>query len=120
MKIKLLTLFLVALLLISGCSQGTSNEEVKPETNEDQAKIEKVIIEKDESQNLLVEATATGNNLNYAYYVFKDDEVIEKEPYSQNATFNYKVEAPGTYKIRVFVKGTNGEIVTKNTEAVEM
>ncbi|NMD38737.1 MAG: hypothetical protein GYA87_08690, partial [Christensenellaceae bacterium] len=47
----------------------------------------------------------------YAYYIYKDDKLLKKLPYSNNANFVYKPETIGTYRIQVFVKDDSGKIV---------
>ncbi|WP_026564062.1 triple tyrosine motif-containing protein [Bacillus sp. UNC41MFS5] len=121
MKIKLSILFLVALLLITGCSKDATNSDKKQESKESEVKIAKVMIKKGDAQNFYVVATAaSGNNLTYAYYVYKDKKVIEKQLYKQDAFFTYNITTPGSYKVRVFLKDANGKIVTKDTEKISM
>ncbi|QIZ05612.1 hypothetical protein HFZ78_01685 [Priestia megaterium] len=126
MKFKLPILFLVALLLITGCGKDASksdkNQVAKEQVSkESEVKIAKAMIKKVDTQNFYVVATAaSGNNLTYAYYVYKDNKVIEKQLYKKDAYFSYKITAQGSYKVRVFLKDANGKIVTKDTETITM
>ncbi|NMD37478.1 MAG: hypothetical protein GYA87_02205 [Christensenellaceae bacterium] len=65
-----------------------------------------------------------GNNINvktyvrsgqgfykYAYYIYKNDVLLQRLPYTNNSNFAYKPENPGMYKVLVFVKDDTGKIV---------
>lgn len=45
----------------------------------------------------------------FAYYVYKDNEVILKSKYSNNNKFEYKANDSGVYRIRIFCKNKKGE-----------
>lgn len=121
MKIKLFTLFLAALLLIAGCSNDTTKS-TKQDSKENEVKIAKVMIKKENAQNFYVVATpVSGTNLIYAYHVLKDNKVIKKQSYTQDAYFTYKIKTPGTYKVRVFLKDAHGKkIIFKDTQTIKM
>lgn len=51
---------------------------------------------------------ANGDNLIYAFYVYKDDTVIQKFPYTQNSKFLFNLSEPGKYRVRVFVRDDQG------------
>ncbi|PEQ82696.1 hypothetical protein CN481_24635 [Bacillus sp. AFS006103] len=120
MKEKLFTLFLVVLLLITGCSKDTTKTDKKQESNGSQVKIVKVMIKKENSQNFYVVTTANGNDLKYAYYVLKDNKVIKKQLYIQDSYFTYKITEPGDYKVQAFVMDGNGKKVAKYTQTIKM
>src|SRR4051812_41045759 len=114
MKGKLITLLIVTLLAISGCSNDTSKTEQKKETEQASAssepKFAKLIIEKVNESQFYVVTTADGNQLNYAYYVYKNGEVLDKFQYKKDAHFSYTVKEPGTYKVEVYIKDRDGNI----------
>jgi len=117
MKIKVLTLVMIALLAITGCSKDSTT---KQESKEDHPKIIKVLIKKEDAKNFYVVTTAEGKQLTYAYYVYKDKRLLKKFPYKQDAHFTYKISKPGVYKVRVFVRDVNKKIEAKTTKSVKM
>jgi teichoic acid transport system permease protein len=50
--------------------------------------------------------------LDYAYYIMKDKDVIEKIPYSDNNNFHYIFNIPGSYKIRIFIRNRYNSIIS--------
>ncbi|OAS88213.1 MULTISPECIES: heparinase II/III domain-containing protein [Metabacillus] len=64
-----------------------------------------------------LQCKAEGTGLLYAYYVFKDKEIIEKVSYKKNASFKYSTKETGDYFIRVYVKDSNDEKVAMNTKS---
>ena len=43
-------------------------------------------------------------NWEYAYYLYKDDEIIDKTNYSKETEKTYKVNNPGSYQVKFFIK----------------
>jgi major membrane immunogen (membrane-anchored lipoprotein) len=117
MKIKILTLVIVAILAITGCSKDSTT---KQESKGEQPKIVKVLIKKEDAKNFYVVTTAEGKELTYAYYVYKDKKLLKKFPYKQDAHFAYKISKPGVYKVRVFVRDKNKKIEAKTTNSIRM
>ncbi|EKN66465.1 lipoprotein [Neobacillus bataviensis LMG 21833] len=120
MKTKLFTLFIVTLLLITGCGKDAAKEESDQGSKGKGPKIEKVEINKEDSKNFSVKATTEGKELTYAYYVYLDNKLLKKFPYKENVDLNYKISEPGVYKVRVFVKDKKGNINAETTEPVRM
>lgn len=116
MKVKVLTLLIVTLLLISGCS----NQSTEKASSQDSPRIVKVIIEKVDSSNFYVVNTAEGENLQYAFYVYKDDELLDKFNYEKDAHLSYTVKEPGSYKVKAYVKDENDKTVSEFTQTMEM
>ncbi|MGN1230420.1 MAG: hypothetical protein ACI4TP_00825, partial [Anaerotignum sp.] len=54
----------------------------------------------------------------YAYYIYKNDKVIEKVSYTDQNTNVYWVSEPGIYKVKVFVKDAQGNKKTILTDEV--
>ena len=78
-------------------------------------RIKKLILNKVDASSVEVKCLADGQGLSYAYYIFKDKEVIEKHSYQKNATFKYIAKEPGTYSFRVYVRDTNNEKIAMNS-----
>lgn len=116
MKRKLITLLIVALISITGCSNDTS----KKDSENSEPEIVNLMIEKVDDSHFYVVATAEGSKINYAYYVYKDGEVLEKYPYKKDAHFSYTAKEPGVYKVAVYVRDQYGNKVRKNTKEVEI
>jgi serine O-acetyltransferase len=53
---------------------------------------------------LQVECKATGDHLKYAFYLYKDHEIIEKLPYSSSPTMSFNLQDKGVYSVRVYIK----------------
>ncbi|MGE7634493.1 triple tyrosine motif-containing protein [Bacillus paramycoides] len=125
---KLIVLLVAMLVMISGCDQGSKKEvsqEVKQNKTNQQEKIEDVKIkqaniEKSDKNTLKVTTKAVGEKLSYAYYVYKDDKVIEKSSYKEKSSFTYIAKEPGTYFVRVYAKDGNNKIDTQNTKELKV
>lgn len=112
-------IFASLLIIVAGCSSAnTSNS--KGENDNNEPEIVNLIIEKIDESNFYVVSTAEGNKLEYAYYVLKDNDVIEKFSYEKNAHFSYDAKESGVYKVRSYVKDVNGNIVRQDTEEIEI
>ena len=123
MKGKFFALLIVTLILMVGCSNGIG--ESKQGTDEASVSSEpqlpvKLIIEQVDESNFYVVATAEGNQLDYAYYVYKDDKVIHKIGYRKDAHFKYTAKEPGVYKVKVYLKDEEGNTTSKNTNNIEL
>lgn len=120
MKVKVLSLVIIILLMISGCSNQSAEKESSENTEENTPRIVRVMIEKVDSSSFYVVNTAEGEELQYAYYVYKNDEIIDKFSYKKDAHFTYTVKEPGSYKVKAYIKDKNDETESKYTETVEM
>lgn len=116
---KYLIILIVTLLVVAGCNaSNTSKSETKKDSIE--PKIVNLMIEKVDDSDFYVVTTAEGNQLNYAYYVFKNNEIFEKFPYKKDAHFSYSAKEPGIYKVRSYIKDLDGNIVREDTEEIEI
>ncbi|WP_404347892.1 heparinase II/III family protein [Sutcliffiella horikoshii] len=70
------------------------------------------------NSNLEINCNAIGEGLKYAFYIYKDNEIIEKIHYQADSKLIYKLNDAGTYKARVYVKEKQEEIIRKNTKEV--
>lgn len=61
---------------------------------------------------------AVGKELSYAWYVYKDNERIHVEWYSNNYYFMWTPNEPGVYRILVFVKDFEDNKVTKYSDEI--
>lgn len=52
---------------------------------------------------------ALGSGSEFAFYLYKDDEVLEKRPYTSSPATTFNVSAPGKYQAKVFVLSPEGE-----------
>lgn len=67
---------------------------------------------------LKLNCVAQGQNLEYAYYVIKDENVIEKNPYTTENVFLYNLSEEGNYSIRVFVRDENGNRIAQTSKKI--
>lgn len=63
---------------------------------------------------------AEGNDLKYAYHVYKGRDKVYYSGYTNNNTFEYTPNEPGTYKVRVFVKDVYGNYVARYASGIEV
>ncbi|HIE8455436.1 TPA: serine O-acetyltransferase [Bacillus cereus] len=61
---------------------------------------------------------ALGDNLEFAYYVYKDENAIEKFPYTSESSFQYNLTETGEYRVRVFVRDKDGNKIAKTSAKV--
>ncbi|NMD37247.1 MAG: hypothetical protein GYA87_01030, partial [Christensenellaceae bacterium] len=68
-----------------------------------------------EVANVIAEASGGSGTYQYAYYVYKNNALIQRVGYTANAQFNYTPTSEGTYKVLAFVKDSLGAIQTEAT-----
>ncbi|EKN66471.1 hypothetical protein BABA_15217 [Neobacillus bataviensis LMG 21833] len=78
-------------------------------------KIMKVSISSEDRKNIKVESVTSGVGLTFAYYVYKDNEVIKRYSYTRNAALEHEVDSSGEYFVRVYVRDKFGGQTAKNT-----
>ncbi|MET3319907.1 triple tyrosine motif-containing protein [Peribacillus butanolivorans] len=128
MKRSLIMLLVMLSLVVAGCGKDTpketKNEESKKvsnsESKEKPPRIKGVTLEQVNDDTLEVKSDATGENLQYSFYIFKDDEILEKIPYKSTNHLSYTVKEPGKYMVRVYVKNSEKNIVTANTDKIDI
>jgi serine O-acetyltransferase len=62
---------------------------------------------------------AQGEDLEFAYYVYKDDEVIEKFPYDGNSSFLYNLSEEGSYRVRTYIRDKSGNKIAKTSKTID-
>lgn len=65
---------------------------------------------------LSVKCDANGDQLLYAFYLFKGHEVVEKRPYSRSPKTVFNLNEEGTYFVRVYTKDKNQNTIAETTE----
>ncbi|AAU15305.1 TPA: polysaccharide deacetylase family protein [Bacillus cereus] len=83
-------------------------------------KVNHVSIQQNSGNMLRVESKATGEELKYAYYIYKDNEILEKINYSSESSLTYKIKKSGEYKIKVFIQDKNGDKDSKETPKLQV
>ncbi|MDA1522949.1 triple tyrosine motif-containing protein [Bacillus cereus] len=100
-----------ATVLISGCNKEVAKDGSKDKLEQQKAEssivISEVNIDKTNERTLKVDVKAKGEDLNYAYYIYKEDKIVEKIWYGTDSFLTYEVKEPGKYKVRVFAKDKN-------------
>ncbi|MED3125315.1 triple tyrosine motif-containing protein [Bacillus wiedmannii] len=100
-----------ATVLISGCNKEVAKESSKGKIDQQKAEssivISEVKIDKANERTLKVDVKAKGEDLNYAYYIYKEEKIVEKIWYRPDSFLTYEVKEPGKYKVRVFAKDKN-------------
>jgi hypothetical protein len=79
--------------------------------------IQSITIEQ-KDQEIIVNCEAIGKELEYAFYVYKDGQVLEKFFYTESSHLEYRVAEPGSYLCRVFVKDSKMQKSAKSTDVV--
>jgi hypothetical protein len=70
--------------------------------------------------NLTVETKATGSGIIYAHYWYRNNELIQKDPYKKSNQANFIVTSPGRYRVRIFVKNDTGGIITQTSKSIDV
>lgn len=70
--------------------------------------------------NIKWKVEATGNELEYAWYIFKDEKRIQYIHYEKSNTFDWKPNEPGLYYVKVFVKDSMGYKVTEKSSVYKI
>lgn len=70
------------------------------------------------NQKMIVHCDATGKELEYAFYVHKDGQVLEKFFYTESPDFEYTLIEPGSYLCRVFVRDSKMQKTVKSTNVM--
>ena len=65
---------------------------------------------------MIWQCDALGDDLEYAWYIYKNDDIIEKRMYSQSNTIEIEFDQKGEYSIKVFVRNKYGVKSTFRTE----
>ncbi|RWZ59152.1 alginate lyase family protein [Halobacillus fulvus] len=88
-----------------------------PENIQKMPEIDKLNISLTGSSSLEVNVEARGEGIEYAYYLYKDNEVYKKFPYIPEPIFKYTPEESGEYLVRVFVRNKFSKVAS-NTKSV--
>ncbi|OXS55486.1 hypothetical protein B1B00_18660 [Bacillus sp. DSM 27956] len=75
-----------------------------------------IIMESDST--LKISCISSGIDLEYAFYIYRNDQLIEKCMYSPVSEIKYKITKNGKYMARVFVRDKSGRRVTKYTNGI--
>lgn len=65
---------------------------------------------------LTFKADVIGDDIKYAWYVYKEKEIILKSRYDEQNFFRWIPEHKGKYRIRAFIKNNKGNIIAKSTD----
>ena len=68
--------------------------------------------------SLVVETSAVGEDISYAYYWYHNDQLIRKDLYSKESTSSMDIQSNGRYRVRVFLRNDKKQILTKNSNTV--
>jgi uncharacterized lipoprotein YehR (DUF1307 family) len=120
MEKKLVVSLIMLLLIITGCGKEASKEKISQESTANLPKINKVTIQKVDKDTIKVVSDAKGEKLQYAYYVYKDNKVLQKISYKPNNRLAYNVKEPGEYMVRVYIRDNKGKKAAKTTRAIKV
>jgi hypothetical protein len=92
-----------------------------PSMNDEQNQfvMQNVKIQKQDSNRLVAKCTAKGKGLRYAYYVYRNKEVIHKTPYGLNSEYVYNIEESGEYMCRIYVRNADKQVIARNTNLLK-
>ncbi|MGM0753047.1 MAG: serine acetyltransferase [Bacillota bacterium] len=82
-----------------------------------QLKINKISVKIENFYQLKLSCNADGINAEYAYYVYRNNELVDKFFYSPQSSFLYNLVEEGNYKVRVFVRLLD-KTITKYSEEI--
>lgn len=81
--------------------------------------IKSVDIKQIRENELTVTCEATGVNIQYAYYIYRNREIVDKIMYKSSSQMNYEVKIPGKYMVKVFVKDYYKQVISSNTKSID-
>ncbi|MFJ5759289.1 DapH/DapD/GlmU-related protein [Neobacillus sp. NPDC093182] len=81
-------------------------------------KVENFLIDLVNFFQLKVECKANGEQLKYAFYLYKDQEIIEKVAYSDNPGISFNLQDKGIYSVRVFIKDKRNNKIANTSEKI--
>ncbi|PGZ12870.1 triple tyrosine motif-containing protein [Bacillus cereus] len=127
---KIIVPVFAAAVVISGCSnepaKGNTKEKVEQNKKEEKNKkdmalvINEAKINKVNEKTLKVDVKAQGNDINYAYYIYKGEEIVDKTWYKPDTSLTYEVKEPGTYRVKVYAKDKSDKIESVYTSEVKV
>ncbi|PGZ95348.1 serine acetyltransferase [Bacillus pseudomycoides] len=82
-------------------------------------KIQNVEMKLENFYQLKVKCDAVGGKLKYAYYLYYENEIVEKTGYLTENTISYNLQKPGVYRVRVFVRDETKETVAFTTDRMK-
>jgi hypothetical protein len=80
-------------------------------------KIIKLPISADD-RSIKIESVVSGTGLKYAFYIYKDDEVLKKYTYTNESKLEHEVDSSGVYFARVYVRDQFGAQTAMNTTKI--
>jgi hypothetical protein len=87
---------------------------------EDILSIIKLNITSADNKSIKVDSVVGGKGLKYAYYIYKDNEIIKKYLYTDDPSLVHSVDASGEYFVRVYVRDMFGAQTAKNTTKIKI
>jgi serine O-acetyltransferase len=81
-------------------------------------KLDNLIIDVVNFFQLKVKCKASGDQLKYAFYLYKDQEIIEKSTYSDNPEILFNLQDKGLYSVRVFIKDKQNNKIANTSEKI--
>ena len=78
----------------------------------------KIKLAVDADNRLKIETNAIGEGIIYAYYLYHDNQLIEKVLYSASNFAFLDVNKNGRYRVRVFAKNNKNQILTKSSNSI--
>lgn len=68
---------------------------------------------------LNISCFAKGDNLEYSFYIFKENDIIEKTGYQKEPILNYSIQSNGIFRARIFVK-EGFQLNSKYTDEIQI
>jgi serine O-acetyltransferase len=68
---------------------------------------------------LSVECVASGDQLMYSFYLYKDHEILEKRSYSRRAQTSFNLNEEGIYSVRVYIKDKHQNNIAETTDKIK-
>lgn len=81
--------------------------------------IKSVDIKQIRENELAVTCEAIGVNIQYAYYIYRNREIVDKIMYKSSSRMNYKMKIPGKYMVKVFVRDYYKQVISSNTKSID-
>ncbi len=67
---------------------------------------------------LVTKITCANSSLFFAYYLYRNNELVEKTNYIKENNYTFNLNDPGNYHVRVYAKNKQGDRTVTNTDKV--
>ncbi len=79
-----------------------------------------LIIDSENNKKLRADCISSDESISYAFYLYKDDKIVEKKMYTSNSYTTFNINEKGFYYIKAFIKDLNNNKTSAVSEKIEI